>query len=134
MARVANRGGRRRVPVFGRDDSDLAIDLVVTRTEDGQSWDGMIFRPAGGGDSRRRRLAVLVVHGSVGNYLSGVRDVRQVDGRLRCTVAGPLDAVIKQAARHTVIDVRSEEPGLEETFMAFYGRSRMEPTKESHHV
>ena len=71
MARITHRGGRRRVPVFGADDRGLAIDLVVTHTEDGQNWDGMIFRP-GGDDSRRKHLAVLVVHGSVGNYLSGV--------------------------------------------------------------
>jgi pimeloyl-ACP methyl ester carboxylesterase len=72
MSRIAHRGGRRRAPVFGRDDSGLAIDLVVTRTEDGQSWDGMIYRPAAGGDPLRRRLAVLVVHGSVGNYITGI--------------------------------------------------------------
>ncbi len=71
MARVTNRGGRRR-PVFGTDDRELAIDLVVTETEDGQNWDGMIFRPGGEGESARRRIAVLVVHGSVGNYLTGV--------------------------------------------------------------
>ncbi len=71
MPRFVTRGGRRRPPLFGTDDRDLAIDLVVARTEDGHSWDGMIFRP-GEGDSRRRRLAVVVVHGSVGNYLSGV--------------------------------------------------------------
>jgi pimeloyl-ACP methyl ester carboxylesterase len=57
-------------PLFGADDRSLGIDLVVTRTEDGQRWDGMIFRP--GRASRRRRLAVLVVHGSVGNYITGV--------------------------------------------------------------
>ncbi len=62
----------RRRPHFGRDDRDLAIDLVVTKTEDGQSWDGMIFMPRQGEDPRRKRLAVLVVHGSVGNYLTGV--------------------------------------------------------------
>ena len=70
MSRIVHRGGRRR-PQFGRDDRDLAIDLVVTRTEDGQSWDGMIYRPSER-DAHRRRLAVLVVHGSVGNYLTGV--------------------------------------------------------------
>ncbi len=69
--RFVNRGGRRRPPLFGADDRGLAIDLVVTHTEDGQKWDGMIFKPAGG-DSGRHRLAVVVVHGSVGNYLTGV--------------------------------------------------------------
>lgn len=70
--RFVNRGGRRRPPLFGSDDRDLAIDLVMTHTEDGQKWDGMIFKPAADGDPRRRRLAVLVIHGSVGNYLTGV--------------------------------------------------------------
>jgi dienelactone hydrolase len=70
MGRVAERGGRRRAPLFGADDRALAVDLVVARTEDGQRWDGMIFRP--GRASPRRRLAVLVVHGSVGNYVTGV--------------------------------------------------------------
>jgi pimeloyl-ACP methyl ester carboxylesterase len=70
--RHARRGVRHRPPLFGADDRALAIDLVVTRTEDGLSWDGMIFRPRAGRDTRRRRLAVLVVHGSVGNYISGV--------------------------------------------------------------
>lgn len=70
--RFVNRGGRRRPPLFGADDRDLAIDLVVTHTEDGQKWDGMIFKPAADADPRRKRLAVLVVHGSVGNYLTGV--------------------------------------------------------------
>ena len=69
MPRTPHRPRRR--PHFGSDDRDLAIDLVVTKTEDGQSWDGMIYRPSEG-DADRRRLAVLVVHGSVGNYLSGV--------------------------------------------------------------
>jgi dienelactone hydrolase len=72
VTRVVHRGGRRRVPVFGRDDRGLAIDLVMTHTEDGQNWDGMLFRPADVEDARRRRLAVLVIHGSVGNYLTGV--------------------------------------------------------------
>lgn len=64
-------GRNRRLPLFGEDDRDLALDLVVTSTRDGHSWDGMIFRPRRG-DSRRRRLGVLVIHGSVGNYLTGV--------------------------------------------------------------
>ncbi|MGD9695763.1 MAG: alpha/beta hydrolase family protein [Thermoleophilia bacterium] len=67
---IPGRAVHRR-PRFGRDDRGLAIDLVVTRTEDGQKWDGMVLRP-GPGSGGRRRLAVLVVHGSVGNYISGV--------------------------------------------------------------
>jgi pimeloyl-ACP methyl ester carboxylesterase len=71
MARISHRGGRVRRPAFGADDRDVAVDLVVSETEDGKRWDGMVFRPRGA-DARRRRLAVLVIHGSVGNYVSGV--------------------------------------------------------------
>ena len=71
MARIPHRGGRARRPAFGGDDRDLAVDLVVSETEDGKRWDGMVFLPRRG-EERRRRLAVLVVHGSVGNYVSGV--------------------------------------------------------------
>jgi dienelactone hydrolase len=70
VSRIEHRGGRRR-PLFGRDDRSLVVDLVVARTADGHSWDGMMFRPRGS-DTRRRRLGVLVVHGSVGNYITGV--------------------------------------------------------------
>lgn len=71
MARIPHRGGRARRPAFGADDRDLAVDLVVSQTEDDKRWDGMVFLPRGGVE-RRHRLAVLVVHGSVGNYVSGV--------------------------------------------------------------
>jgi ABC-2 type transport system ATP-binding protein len=56
--------------------------------------------------------------------LDGVRDLTVADGILRCTVAGTLDRVIKAAARHTVVNVISEEPSLEEIFLDFYGESR----------
>lgn len=52
--------------------------------------------------------------------LPGVRDAR-VDGTtLRCTVDGAADALVKAAARHTVSSFLSEEPALEEVFLAFY--------------
>jgi len=55
---------------FGRDDRALVLDLVSLPTEDGHRWDGLMYLPRGG-DPERRRVAVLVVHGSVGNYLAG---------------------------------------------------------------
>ena len=33
---------------------------------------------------------------------------------------GPLDEVIKEAARHTVVNVASHEPSLEEIFLDIY--------------
>ena len=65
------RGRGPRRPVFGSDDRRLEVDLVTFTTEDHHTWDGIIFRPRRGSE-RRRRLAVLVVHGSVGNYVTGV--------------------------------------------------------------
>ena len=47
----------------------------------------------------------------------------QVDGlRLSFKVSGPLDPVIKAAARHTVLDMELTEPTLEEVFLTFYGQ------------
>ncbi|MEV4514201.1 ABC transporter ATP-binding protein [Dactylosporangium sp. NPDC049525] len=52
--------------------------------------------------------------------LPGVTDL-VVDGAVvRCTVDGKLDALIKAAARHTVVDLISTEPDLEETFLSYY--------------
>jgi ABC-2 type transport system ATP-binding protein len=53
--------------------------------------------------------------------LAGVRDVVVDDRVVRCTVAGSLDAVIKAAAQHEVVNLYSHEPNLEDIFMAYYG-------------
>ena len=63
--------GLRRREAFGRDDRALRLDLVALDTEDGHAWDALLYLPRAGA-AWRRRLAVLVVHGSVGNYLAGV--------------------------------------------------------------
>jgi ABC-2 type transport system ATP-binding protein len=55
--------------------------------------------------------------------VAGVRDVVSQDGVIRCTVTGSLDAVIKAAAAHTVVNVVSHEPSLEEIFLEFYGET-----------
>jgi pimeloyl-ACP methyl ester carboxylesterase len=68
--RPSSRAGLRR-PVFTLDHPDLDLDLLVLPTEDGHEWDGLLGVPRGG-DPRRRRVAVIVVHGSVGNYISGI--------------------------------------------------------------
>ncbi len=53
--------------------------------------------------------------------LDGVEEV-EVDGaRLSCRVSGSMDAFVKELARHEVVDVRSQDPDLEETFLRFYG-------------
>jgi ABC-2 type transport system ATP-binding protein len=52
--------------------------------------------------------------------LSGVSGVT-VDGPLlRCRLDGRADALVKAAARHTVVSLLSEEPDLEELFFTYY--------------
>jgi ABC-2 type transport system ATP-binding protein len=61
--------------------------------------------------------------------LPGVSDLR-VDGTmLRCRLAGGADALVKAAARHTVLDLLSEEPDLEELFFDYY---RHDGEEDSH--
>ena len=54
--------------------------------------------------------------------INGVSQL-QVDGsRVSFKVSGPLDPVVKAAARHTVLDMELTEPTLEEVFLTFYGQ------------
>jgi ABC-2 type transport system ATP-binding protein len=52
--------------------------------------------------------------------LPGVSDLRVDDGVLRFSVARGMDAVIKLAAAHPVIDLVSEAADLDEIFLALY--------------
>ena len=62
------------------------------------------------------------VDAAVFRRIPGVSQL-QVDGlRLSFKVSGPLDPVVKAAARHTVLDMEVTEPMLEEVFLTFYGQ------------
>ncbi|HMM29918.1 MAG TPA: ABC transporter ATP-binding protein [Aggregatilineaceae bacterium] len=52
----------------------------------------------------------------------GIRDVSAANSHLRCTVSGTLDPVVKKAAEFTVVNMISQDPNLEDIFLAFYGR------------
>ena len=52
--------------------------------------------------------------------LPGVREATAEGTVVRCTVAGSVDAVVKAAARHEVLDLISHEPSLEQVFLAYY--------------
>ena len=53
--------------------------------------------------------------------LDGVRNLQVQGSTLRCDVAGSMDPLIKAAARHTVINLKTHEPNLEDIFLAYYG-------------
>ena len=89
--------------------------------------DGRLLAVESVADLRSRALRRLEIHfgesvpeGAFAG-LPGVRDVTVRDGVLACTVSGSLDAVIKHAAAYRVENVISQEPSLEEIFLAFYG-------------
>jgi len=53
--------------------------------------------------------------------LPGVRDLRAHGDELSLEIEGSVDPVIKEAARHTVINVATHEPSLEDLFLAYFG-------------
>ena len=54
--------------------------------------------------------------------LPQVTDVQQMNDRLRITLRGDVDAVIKQLARYRVEDLTFTQPSLEDFFLSFYER------------
>lgn len=52
--------------------------------------------------------------------IDNIRDVTVDGDTLRCMVDGSPDALVKTAARHTVLTLDSEEPDLEELFFTHY--------------
>ena len=53
--------------------------------------------------------------------LPGVSELERANGRISFRAEGDLDAVVKQAARHTVTDIELSHPTLEEVFLTYYG-------------
>lgn len=52
--------------------------------------------------------------------IEGVRELRRDGHTIHLEVRDNLDAALKAIARYTVIDLRTEQPSLEEVFLAFY--------------
>lgn len=52
--------------------------------------------------------------------LQNIRDLQVQNGLVRCTVAGPVDALIKAAAQFEAVSITSREPDLEEIFLTYY--------------
>lgn len=57
---------------------------------------------------------------SVFEHLPGVKDASAHGDSVHLSVEGPIDAVIKEAARYRVVSLETREPNLEEAFLAFY--------------
>lgn len=55
--------------------------------------------------------------------LPGVRDLRVEGAALSCTIDGRPDALIKAAAKFTVVHMVSAEPDLEEIFLTYYSEA-----------
>ncbi|MEO3809812.1 ABC transporter ATP-binding protein [Sphaerisporangium sp. B11E5] len=59
--------------------------------------------------------------------LPGVRDLKVEGAGVSCTIDGRPDALVKAAARFTVVHMVSAEPDLEEIFLTYY-------SEEEHHA
>jgi beta-exotoxin I transport system ATP-binding protein len=55
--------------------------------------------------------------------LPGVQHASAAGDALRLQVHGSVDPVVKTAAGYEVVDLESHEPGLEDVFLTFYGKS-----------
>jgi ABC-2 type transport system ATP-binding protein len=58
--------------------------------------------------------------------LPGVAGVEREEHTLRLRVSGPIAPVVREAGRYDLVDFTSEEPSLEETFLAAYGREAVD--------
>jgi len=63
-------------------------------------------------------FAAPVPHGAF--EMAGVREVEREGRTLHLEVHSNLDALLKAIARHQVIDLRMEQPSLEQIFLAYY--------------
>ena len=66
------------------------------------------------------RLATPAPSGAF-DRVPGVREAVAFGDRVRITMAGPIDPLVKALARFEVMDLESREPSLEEIFLTFYG-------------
>ena len=55
--------------------------------------------------------------------VDGVSEVTIKDHHLSCNVTGSVDSLIKLAARHTVVNIQSGHPALEEVFLTYYSQA-----------
>jgi ABC-2 type transport system ATP-binding protein len=66
--------------------------------------------------------------------LTGVRELRREGNRVHLQAQDGIDAVIKAIARYPVLDLRTEQPSLEDIFLAFYTAPGETPGEERRDV
>jgi beta-exotoxin I transport system ATP-binding protein len=62
--------------------------------------------------------------------IPGVRDIRSHGDELSLAIEGAMDPVVKEAARHTVVNVETHEPSLEDLFLDYFGPDGGDPDEE----
>lgn len=80
------------------------------------------------GDLKSRALRTIDFHFAAPvstedfERLPNVQEVQAFGDTLRCTVAGPMDELIKTAARYEIVNVETAEASLEDIFLTYYGK------------
>jgi len=64
--------------------------------------------------------------------LPGVREARRDGNTVHVWARDSLDAVIKAIAQHRVVDLRTEQPSLEDVFLAYYARDDAAEEERQH--
>jgi ABC-2 type transport system ATP-binding protein len=88
--------------------------------------EGRLVRIADIGDLKAEALRRVDIHfdrpvaASAFASLASVVTADAVGDAIRLSVRGPLDEVVKEAARHTVVNVETHEPSLEDAFLDIY--------------
>jgi ABC-2 type transport system ATP-binding protein len=79
------------------------------------------------GDMKAKAVRTIEIHFAAPvdpSAFASLPGVQRAEGHrdvVHLTVAGPLDAVVKAAAAHEVVDLVSHEPSLEDLFLTYYG-------------
>jgi beta-exotoxin I transport system ATP-binding protein len=88
--------------------------------------EGRLVRLADIGDLKANALRTIDLHfdqpvaAETFVSLASVVAAEASGDEIRLTIRGPLDEVIKEAARHTVVTVETHEPSLEDVFLDVY--------------
>jgi ABC-2 type transport system ATP-binding protein len=123
LAEVRERGGTVFLSSHVLPEVEHACDRV------GIIRDGRLVTVEDIDDLKSKALKMVEIRlaepapASAFEHVPGVRDVVAFGDRIRITMAGPVDPLIKALARHEVVDLQSRESSLEEIFLTFYGAS-----------